>query len=686
VDTKLKLAQRLRGLSRHSKQLIAIALDASAISLFAFISSRLLFGGLLYEPDYWLISGLALVITLGLGVFFGLYKVIVRYVGIDFFHRANLTAATSALLVPAIAIALQTQIEVLKWGILYWALALVYFCYSRYAVSAFLSRNISVAGPAKAMDRVLVYGAGSAGSQLVEGLFASGCAKPIAIVDDDPGLRGTLFKGIRVFGPDDIRKVIEAEGISRVLLAIPGASRRRRSEILRLLEPYPVHVQTVPDFQDLISGKARVDALLEIDLADVMGRNPIPPDPKLMGACITGKTVMVTGAGGSVGSELCRQIIRHRPRQVILFELSEPALYAIDIELRALLYRSQDALDIVPLLGSVCDEKRLADVLGAYTVQTIYHAAAYKHVPMVEHNILEGVRNNAIGTLRLALAAGNAGVESFVLISTDKAVRPTNVMGASKRLAEMILQALQVNSQTTQYSMVRFGNVLDSSGSVVPLFRDQIRAGGPVTVTHPKITRYFMTIPEAAELVIQAGSEAEGGDVFVLDMGEPIRIVDLARRMILLFGFTVRGPDHPEGDLEIVFTGLRPGEKLYEELLTGEEVYGTRHPRILRAKEGFMPLAQLKVKIAALAEAIDRADCDAVRKLLLHIVELYSPQNQIDDLVWNKRSLNAEDSNLKMGNVTKLPMAPRIVRKDSVAKIDKGLDEQSSVTDNMPDV
>ena len=639
MSVRAKLAERLTGLSRRSKQLIMLSADACAFSVFSFASSWLLFGGLLKEPDYWLISGLAVFITLGLGLVFGLYIAIIRYVGLDFFHRSILTAALSALLVPAIAVSVQVDIEILKWGIFYWALTLVYFCYSRYIPSSFLSRMTSFSGQAQGKDRVLIYGAGSAGSQLVECLLASGQGKPIAILDDDKRLRGTVFKGIKVFESVDIAKVIKTQNISRVLLAIPSASRRRRSEILEMLEPFPVHVQTVPDFLELISGNARVDEVRDVDLADLMGRSAVPPNQMLMNACILGKTVLVSGAGGSVGFELCRKIARCKPKRLVLLELSESALYSVDKELRQIKHLECLDIDIVPLLGNVCDGNRVENILRTYKVQTIYHAAAYKHVPMVEHNMLEGIRNNALGTSTLALAAMSANVQSFVLVSTDKAVRPTNIMGATKRFSEMVLQALQVESGYTQFSMVRFGNVLDSSGSVVPLFREQIRRGGPITVTHPEIIRYFMTIPEAAELVIQAGSEAKGGDVFVLDMGQPIKIVDLAKRMVLLLGHTLRDTSNPSGDIEIVYSGLRPGEKLYEELLVGDDVYGTSHPRIMRAKEGFMPLSQLNDNIKLLSQAIDRNDCDAAREILLRVVEPYEPSNPIDDYVWNENQL-----------------------------------------------
>ena len=627
-------------LSRRWKQIIMLSSDAFAISLLSLASSWVLFAGLLSASEYWLISGLAVLVTLGIGLFLGLYIAIIRYVGLDFYHRALLTAALSAFLVPVIAAYLKVNLEIVKWGVLYAALVSVYFCQGRYWARALLLRSAANSEYGPNLDRVLVYGAGVAGSQLVECLLVAGKSKPVAIVDDDKKLRGTVFKGIKVFDSADVADIIETKKISLILLAIPSASRRRRSEILAILEGFPVHVQTVPDFQELISGNAQVDEVRDIDLADLMGRSAVPPNPKLMNACILGKTVFVSGAGGSVGFELCKKIARCSPSRLVLLEISESALYSVDKELRRIRQAEGLGLDIVPLLGSVCDGSRVENILHTYEVDTIYHAAAYKHVPMVEHNMLEGIRNNSLGTLSLALAAMNARVESFVLISTDKAVRPTNIMGASKRLAEMILQALQVSSRLTRFSMVRFGNVLDSSGSVVPLFREQILHGGPITVTHPEIIRYFMTIPEAAELVIQAGSEAEGGDVFVLDMGEPIKIVDLAKRMIFLLGHTFRDTSNPTGDIEIVYSGLRPGEKLYEELLVGDDVYGTSHPRIMRAKEGFTPLSQLNADIELLSQAIVSNDCETAREVLLRVVEPYVPSETIDDYVWNEGVLS----------------------------------------------
>ncbi|MCE7902626.1 MAG: polysaccharide biosynthesis protein, partial [Gammaproteobacteria bacterium PRO9] len=426
-------------------------------------------------------------------------------------------------------------------------------------------------------------------------------------------------------------------GVRRILLALPSVSRRKRQEIIASLEGLAIRIQTVPDIADLIAGRARVDDVRDVDVADLLGREIVPPNEKLLGACITGKTVLVTGAGGSIGSELCRQIARLQPVRLVLYERSEAALFQIDHELRQCIGEEGLDVELVPVLGSVLNPGRLRRAMTNLGVQAVYHAAAYKHVPLVEYNMTEGVYNNAIGTWHAAEAACAANVETFVLISTDKAVMPVNVMGASKRFAELLLQAISARQATTRFCMVRFGNVLDSSGSVVPVFREQIRRGGPVTVTHRDIIRYFMTIPEAAQLVLQAGSMCKGGDVFVLDMGEPVRIADLARRMINLMGFSVRDEDHPEGDIEIQFIGLRPAEKLYEELLIGTNVSGTEHPMIMRAMEDFLPWDAISRFAQQLEVAAADADCDRVRALLLESVDGYRPENGVDDLLWQAR-------------------------------------------------
>jgi len=447
--------------------------------------------------------------------------------------------------------------------------------------------------------------------------------------------------------------MINVTGAQEILLAIPSCTRTRRREILNFLEGYPLHVRSIPSFMDLASGKVKVDDIQEVDIADLLGRDAVPAQADLLERCIVAQTVLVTGAGGSIGSELCRQILGQAPKTLLLFDHSEFNLYSILSELEQRISRESLSVRLVPMLGSVRNQSQLLDIMKAWRVDTVYHAAAYKHVPMVEHNIAEGLLNNVIGTLHTAQAALQAGVANFVLISTDKAVRPTNVMGSTKRLAEMTLQALsrevapvlfgdsgkvsQVNK--TRFTMVRFGNVLGSSGSVIPLFHKQIKAGGPLTVTHPKITRYFMTIPEAAQLVIQAGSMGKGGDVFVLDMGEPVKIVELAEKMIHLSGFSVRSERNPMGDIAIQFTGLRPGEKLYEELLIGDNVIATRHPMIMSASEDFLAWDTLKDTLRQLLAAVEVDDFNRVRQLLRETVSGYTPEGEIVDWIYQQRRL-----------------------------------------------
>jgi FlaA1/EpsC-like NDP-sugar epimerase len=450
-------------------------------------------------------------------------------------------------------------------------------------------------------------------------------------------LQGKRVHGVEVYAPVHIGELISDTEATRVLLAMPSASRRTRRTVLERLSDFPVHVQTIPEIRDLVTGKARVDDIRDVDVEDLLGRDAIPPDPKLLHASITGKTVMVTGAGGSIGSELCRQILQLAPKTLVLYEISEYALYRIERELQDSSRNIGSNCEIVPLIGSVHHIDRVREVLEVFHINTVYHAAAYKHVPVVEQNLLEGVYNNVFGTLHIAKAAIEAGTDTFVLISTDKAVSPTSVMGATKRLAEMILQALQDEHPKIRFSMVRFGNVLASSGSVVPLFREQIRKGGPVTVTHREIIRYFMTIPEAAQLVIQAGGMARGGDVFVLDMGQPVKIRDLARRMINLMGLTVRDEENPDGDIAIKYTGLRPAERLYEELLIGNDVSGTNHPRIMRANEDYMSFDELLPLIEKLRAAAECLDRDGAREVLKFAVAGYEPVNGVDDLVWSKK-------------------------------------------------
>jgi FlaA1/EpsC-like NDP-sugar epimerase len=535
----------------------------------------------------------------------------------------------------------------LRWALAFAALSLINLVGCRFLARIFLNRRNTRGEP------VIVYGAGEGGARLVTALMTGDDFVPVALVDDNPLLQGKRVHGVEVYAPARVERLIADSEVTRVLLAMPSATRRTRRMILERLSDFPVHVQTIPEISDLVTGKARVEDIRDVDVEDLLGRDAIPPDSKLLRASITGKTVLVTGAGGSIGAELCRQILQLAPQTLVLYEISEFALYKIERELRDIAENTGSTCEIVPLIGSVHHIERVREVLEVFHINTVYHAAAYKHLPLVEYNLLEGVYNNVFGTLHVAKAAIEAGTDTFVLISTDKAVSPTSVMGATKRLAEMILQALQDEHPGIRFSMVRFGNVLASSGSVVPLFRDQIRKGGPVTVTHREIIRYFMTIPEAAQLVIQAGGMAEGGDVFVLDMGQPVKIRDLARRMINLMGLTVRDEDTPDGDIAIKYTGLRPAERLYEELLIGTDVSGTIHPRIMRANEDYIAFDELLPLIEDLRIAAEHLDRARAREVLKTAVAGYEPANGIDDLLWNKmHGKQSQASTDKVINIT----------------------------------
>jgi FlaA1/EpsC-like NDP-sugar epimerase len=491
-----------------------------------------------------------------------------------------------------------------------------------------------------ARPKVLIYGAGSAGRQLAAAMVNSHEMRVAGFLDDDDRLHGHVLNGLPVYSPADLVNLVASLNISDVLLAMPSLSRRRRNGILGQIRSAHVAVRTLPSMTDLARGKVSTSDLRELDIDDLLGRELVAPNHILLAKDIASKVVMVTGAGGSIGSELCRQIVAIAPAKLLLIEQGEFALYTIHQELEARLLSRETVL--VPLLASVQDEHRMRDIMSAWRPNTVYHAAAYKHVPLVEHNPAAGIKNNVLGTLRTARAAADGGVADFVLVSTDKAVRPTNVMGASKRLAEMALQALAASGTGTKFSMVRFGNVLGSSGSVVPRFRQQIRDGGPITLTHDDVTRYFMTIPEAAQLVIQAGAMAKGGDVFVLDMGQPVKIMDLARRMVELSGLKVKDIHNPDGDIEIEVTGLRPGEKLYEELLIGDNPKPTAHPRIMKAREEFLPWAELQIKLDALEIALNTNDLSAIRLVMQQLVAGYSPIDDIVDWVYLEQQAEAQ--------------------------------------------
>jgi FlaA1/EpsC-like NDP-sugar epimerase len=538
------------------------------------------------------------------------------------------------LLLAINSLVLEVQVPVTAL-VIYFNLALLYVGGSR-----LLARSLMQFRRAGA-DRVIIYGAGAAGAQVLSALRGSGSYYPVAFVDDSRSLQGSLVNGIEVFAPSSLPALIRQEDVNTVLLALPSLSRRRRKEILQSLETLSIHVQTVPDIFDIVTGRANVEAFRDVDANDLLGRDPVPLTEHLIDACIRGKNVMVTGAGGSIGSQLCRQIMRQGPKRLVLFEMSEIALYGIERDLRAEMARDGLEFELLALLGNAHHKSRVREVMQACAIQTVYHAAAYKHLPIVEQNVIEGVHNNVFSTLHAAEAALLTGVETFVLISTDKAVNPTSVMGATKRMAEIVLQALQTQTKRTRFCMVRFGNVLGSSGSVVPLFQEQIRSGGPVTVTHPEVRRFFMTIPEAAALVLEAGSMGKGGDVFVLDMGQPVKIDELARRMINLMGYSVRDEAHPDGDIEIAYTGLRQSEKLYEELSIGNNFTGTEHPMVMRAIEHSPTWDEVSALLSEMTVALDKGDCGSAIAILERAVSEYKKPNAIHDLVWSRREAAA---------------------------------------------
>jgi FlaA1/EpsC-like NDP-sugar epimerase len=628
-----RLAHRLTQMSRSKKRTLMLLADVVGIPLVLWLAITLRLGAIdhVHLDTAW-VYGAALLTSVPIFIRMGLYRAVVRYLGPRALMTVAIGVSVSVILLAALALTWPNRAIPVGALAIYWAFALIYVGGTRFVVRALLNFRWS-----NGTQRVVIYGAGAAGVQLATGLGRSGRYHPVAFIDDNLNLHGSTINGLEVFGLHYLPDLIREEGVAGVMLALPSQSRRRRQEILKALEPLALFVQTVPDYAAILSGQAKVEDLRDVDAGDLLGRDPVPPNAKLLDACIHGKIVMVTGAGGSIGSELCRQIMRLQPAQLLLFEMSELALYNIERELRALVASEGLSVDLVALLGDAHHRSRFKEILQIYGVQTIYHAAAYKHVPIVEQNVIEGIHNNVFGTLNAAEAALECRVETFVLISTDKAVNPTNVMGATKRFAEIVLQGLHQRGSVTRFCMVRFGNVLESSGSVVPLFREQIRKGGPITVTHKDVIRYFMTIPEAAQLVLQAGSMGQGGDVFVLDMGKPVRIADLARRMISLMGLTLRDEQNPEGDIEIVYTGLRPAEKLFEELLIGTNVTGTEHPMIMRAMEHSLSWSRVQQVLSDLSIAVNRSDCDRARHLLMEAVAEYRPSGEIQDLLWSRK-------------------------------------------------
>ncbi|MDX2322621.1 MAG: nucleoside-diphosphate sugar epimerase/dehydratase [Moritella sp.] len=638
--------QYLFSLNRSQKRIVSVAIDILFI-LVAFWSAlfvRLDSADVLLNNQYWVLVTLVCPISILAFIKLGLYRAILRYMGSKSLSAVVIGIAISAVSMVVFAYFFTINIP-RTVPVIYAAFSLILIGGSRVLLRSLVGTGLKRIG-----EPVIIYGAGVSGRQLFTSLMQSHEYYPCAFVDDDKSLYGSSIQGVHVYAPSILAKLVEQKEVKKVLLALPSASRSRRQEVLRTLEPLALQVMTIPGMADLVSGDKLYSDIKEVEIEDLLGREAVSPRDDLMSANIKDKVVMVTGAGGSIGSELCRQIIKQAPKKLILFELSEFGLYAIERELSLSAQAQGLKVEILPMLGSVQRENRVQAIMQTFKVQTVYHAAAYKHVPMVEHNVVEGVRNNIFGTLYTARAAVAAKVETFVLISTDKAVRPTNVMGTTKRMAELSLQALAKEEHETRFCMVRFGNVLGSSGSVVPLFKKQIASGGPVTVTHPDITRYFMTIPEASQLVIQAGAMGKGGDVFVLDMGKSVKIVDLASKMIHLSGFTVKNETNPEGDISIEFSGLRPGEKLYEELLIGDNVTGTDHERIMTAHEVDLPWRSLHELLDNLDNACHHFEHEKIRALLLNAPTGFAPSDGICDLLWLEKNkdqrMNAEEGNI----------------------------------------
>ncbi len=623
------MISNLFNLPRVLKRLTAQAIDTLSLiaAFFLAVSIRL---GEVYSSDsilVWCCLLICIVFTIVFGEKIGVYKTVVR-----FFGNQNIVSICSVVLASSVLMSLCLFFFSIalprSTPIIYACLAILFMLGSRFGLRLLFQQYAS----GQIGEPVIIYGAGKAGNQLAMSLVHDNHYTPIAFIDDNPKLHGRCLQGIEVYPPSKIASMVEDYNVHQVLLAIANITQEQRKNIYEMLELLSVKVKIIPPYSQIVSGGLSVKSLRDVKVEDLLGRTPVEPVTKLMDKCVKNKVVMVTGAGGSIGSEMCRQLIRFSPKRLVLLDNSEFALYSIHNSIKS---SSDENLSIIPVIGSVLDEALINELVSAHAVQTIYHAAAYKHVPLVEENVIEGVKNNVLGTYVVAKAAQNYNVENMVLISTDKAVRSTNIMGASKRVAEFILQAFSAaKDQKTCFSMVRFGNVLGSSGSVVPLFQAQIKKGGPLTVTHPEITRYFMTIPEAVQLVIQAGALAKGGEVFVLDMGQPVKIVDLAKKMIHLMGFTENSSS--DRYVAIEFTGLRPGEKLYEELLVDDNALGTVHPRIMCARELSPSLEELELLVDSLKKAILDRDSDKVRGLLRDAPTGFAPNEPITSLVMNE--------------------------------------------------
>jgi FlaA1/EpsC-like NDP-sugar epimerase len=631
------MIQYLLNAPRPIKRFITLAYDAFMIPAAIYAALALRQGVFIPAISQETLLAVTATTIISLVVFTrtGLYRAVIRYMATKAFGTLAIGISISALVLATSIFIIQAQIP-RSSVIIYWFTA-----FTLLGLPRLFMRNIVNQLSSTTKEAVVIYGAGNQGIALMNALSNSNDYRPIAFIDDNRKKQGSIIKGLKVYPSKNIKELNDQSNISKILLALGNASASKRKRLIENISEFNLEILTTPAVQDIVSGKAKIEEVKEVEIEDLLGRDCVTPNHELLSNDITGKVVLITGAGGSIGSELCRQIIKQQPIKIILLELNEFSLYSIEQELMAYCSNNNKCqTEIISILGSVQKQNRLETIFKTFKVQTIYHAAAYKHVPMVEHNVVEGVRNNVFGTWYCAEAAISAGVERFVLISTDKAVRPTNVMGASKRLAELVLQALAIRQSDTLFCMVRFGNVLGSSGSVVPLFRRQIKNGGPITVTHPDIIRYFMTIPEASQLVIQAGAMGKGGDVFVLDMGDPIKITALAKKMIRLSGLTESTETEPHGDIEIQFTGLRPGEKLYEELLIGDDVEGSEHPRIMTANEVHLTWPETHNLLNKLDKACHKFKVEDVINLLLEAPAAFNKQNDIPDWVYNQHRSN----------------------------------------------
>ena len=627
----------LLNIPRIFKRVLAVSVDflLSAVAVWLAFNIRL-DTWTEWSNAHWLALFVSWILMFPLFVVLGLYRAIFRYAGLSALYTVLKAVSIYAIIYGLVFIVIGIPGAPRSIGFLQPLLLLIGVGLSRALARYWLGGLYQSRLVLNTLPRVLIYGAGSAGRQLAAALKSSSEMHVLGMLDDDDRLHNHVLNGLKIYNPIHLSSIVKHYKIDYILLAMPSISRHRRNKILELIRCAHVSVRTVPSLMDLAHGRVQVSDLRDLDIDDLLGRDPVIPNQLLIAKNITAKTVLVTGAGGSIGSELCRQILKYQPDKLLLLELSEYALYSIHHELEKTL-STNISTTLIPLLANVRDVARISEIFSTWHPETVYHAAAYKHVPLVEHNPAEGIKNNVFGTLTVAQQAIAHNINDFVLVSTDKAVRPTNIMGASKRLAEMVLQALaeqNASNNSTTFSMVRFGNVLGSSGSVVPLFRRQIKAGGPITLTHSEITRYFMTIPEAAQLVIQAGAMANGGDVFVLDMGEPVKIIDLAKRIVELSGLSLKDEHNPDGDIGIEITGLRPGEKLYEELLIGDNPLPTIHPRIMKAHEQLLPWTELETYLESLHQALDKNDVPLIRILLKNLVSGYQPNDDIVDWVY----------------------------------------------------